>query len=80
MMTLKQLVNDEAFLYKRTCISVTYGDTVIADKISHKELQERLNKDLSKYASSTVIMTELHWDMQKLTMKKVIDRVDITIK
>lgn len=74
MMTLKQLIN-EAFLYNQSCILVTDSETVIVDKISYDELKERLDKDLSNYASRTVIMTEWYWDIHEM-----IYRVDITIK
>ena len=73
-MTLKQLIN-EAFLYNQSCILVADSETVIVDKISYEELKERLDKDLSNYASRTVITTEWYWDAHEL-----IDRVDITIK
>lgn len=56
-MTLKQLIN-EAFLYNQSYILVADSDTVIVDNISYEKLKERLDKDLSNYASSTVIMTD----------------------
>lgn len=74
MMTLKQLIN-EAFLYNQSYILVADSDAVIIYKINYEELKERLDKDLSNYASRTVIMTEWYWDAHKL-----IYRVDITIK